>query len=773
MAVKTRTRLALATGGLLLLAASTAWADGDARKWAAIRKWSGTVKVRLTFKAAHTEGDTTTTTTVSRSLQAKVIFEIDPDKTQVEANDIVTWHSTTCQVIAEVDDEAKSSGGGTMMRESMRASGAGEDCELHLAIEAGPNRKARYTFTPPSSDVKGTMVFEITGAPAFTEAQNINVGVSRGGALLSPDNGCCEGPLPADGESITRTVTIANATAPSLGPFAIQGDAATAVIEWDLSPDGNGRPTVTLTGCTDLMTGESATAQATGKPAGGTYRWWSAPPDPISFSPLGGSASLTGGKPGTTTVHVEYTAPGGKKAEASQPGSSARVISINGGTPIPTIGLYDAKAQRLTAKRTVPLQVEPAGDLNLTFAPADYSVASVVSHGTTLELQGAQCGTTTIQGQSRCGQKAGPVATVQVVACDDDVIADLTRQRTDAQHLVSENLKAVAELLNDPAFKKADDIDVDTAKAVLDTAKVLTKVVPVGQGIKTAGKVLSAASMINKFMKDDMAGVGTSAAMQVLKTTAVGAAVDVISVVKDIAGAMSSYKQVAAEMGTIVGTGERMNELEARMNGYMQQLDVIDKRLNGTCKSCSQSAPPQPGTSGQPGQSAPPGQGSPPAQVPPGPPPPPGAPPGSGTQPPGAPPVTPPAGQTGGAQGQPAGQGGVALNLSPICEPATIKGFSENTLGGYGRTVEQHRAVLQEILTAADLPAPQRLAPFKAASAKVDAFLTASQTFDQEANDFISGSKNCSGEAKGKIGTINVKGNAATKKALLVVKPGK
>jgi hypothetical protein len=115
----------------------------------------------------------------------------------------------------------------------------------------------------------------------------------------------------------------------------------------------------------------------------------------------------------------------------------------------------------------------------------------------------------------------------------------------------------------------------------------------------------------------------------------------------------------------------------------------------------------------------------------------------------------------------------VALNLSPICEPATIKGFSENTLGGYGRTVEQHRAVLQEILTAADLPAPQRLAPFKAASAKVDAFLTASQTFDQEANDFISGSKNCSGEAKGKIGTINVKGNAATKKALLVVKPGK
>lgn len=158
-------RVTLATAGLLL-AASTLWADGDARKWAAIKKWTGTVNVRLTFKGTRTEGDSTSTTTVSHSLQAKVTFEIDPDKTQVEANDIVTWHSTSCQVTAQVDDEEKPSAGGEVMRQTMRASGAGEDCELHLAIEAGPGRKARYSFTPPSFDVDGTMVFEVSPAPA-------------------------------------------------------------------------------------------------------------------------------------------------------------------------------------------------------------------------------------------------------------------------------------------------------------------------------------------------------------------------------------------------------------------------------------------------------------------------------------------------------------------------------------------------------------------------------------------------------------------------------
>jgi hypothetical protein len=41
----------LATAGLLL-ASSTVRADGHARKWAAIKKWTGTVNVRLTFKGA-------------------------------------------------------------------------------------------------------------------------------------------------------------------------------------------------------------------------------------------------------------------------------------------------------------------------------------------------------------------------------------------------------------------------------------------------------------------------------------------------------------------------------------------------------------------------------------------------------------------------------------------------------------------------------------------------------------------------------------------------
>lgn len=151
MASPSRTGVTLATVGMLLPASSTVWADGDARTWAAVKKWTGTATVRVTYKTARTVDGTSITMSVSRLLSAKVTFEIDKDKTPVDESGIVSWHSTTCEVTGNVQDEAKAVGSdGGVMRETWRASGPGDDCELHLAIEAGPGRKERYSFAPSS-----------------------------------------------------------------------------------------------------------------------------------------------------------------------------------------------------------------------------------------------------------------------------------------------------------------------------------------------------------------------------------------------------------------------------------------------------------------------------------------------------------------------------------------------------------------------------------------------------------------------------------------------
>jgi hypothetical protein len=344
------------------------------------------------------------------------------------------------------------------------------------------------------------------------------------------------------------------------------------------------RPVLTLAGCADVAVGGSGTVTATAKPAGGKFRFWTDDAERVvEVAPLGASASLTGLAPGRGTLHVEYTAPDGQTVTESKSLSCARVVSLNGGSPVVQIGWYDAQGKKLTATRDIPVVVEPQGEAGLlNFIPAS-PLISAVGIDDQLRLQGLQLGRTTLQGQTQCGQKTGPVLTVEVVPCDNEVIAELRRQHQQASSRLANNRKQQTEITADEEFDRAaregakhiGELAEKTQELVIATAGA-------GKGAPAAVKELSAAMDRLSVAKDLLTGNYGSAQLQ---TLIIAADIAIAGVVKTGMEAADLAAKVGQDLGTMVGAANQLESLQEQEKKTQSEVAELERRLFQLCRA--------------------------------------------------------------------------------------------------------------------------------------------------------------------------------------------
>lgn len=254
------------------------------------------------------------------------------------------------------------------------------------------------------------------------------------------------------------------------------------------------KPEVTLLGCSELEVGGQSMVVATGKPVGGTFRFWAEPSSMMTVENDGSSANLTGTTPERGNLFVEYITPDGKTAQTSQVASCVKVEKYNGGQPIPQIALYDIDGKKLQGIKTVPVDAQPANAAELVkFVPADPGVISALGVGSEVTLQGLRTGTTTLQAKTNCGEDTGPAVEVEVVNCDDETIATLERMQEAALENLEEATERLQETAGSEEFEKARD------ELVSSTIELLAKAgLTIFANGKTSGAVKVAAEIADK-----------------------------------------------------------------------------------------------------------------------------------------------------------------------------------------------------------------------------------------------------------------------------------
>jgi hypothetical protein len=565
--------------------------------------------------------------------------------------------------------------------------------------------------------------------------------------------------------------------------------------DWKVAPAGAQNVNLAVTGCADVASGSKSQLTARGEPAGGSYRWWTEPEQVIALAPQGASAALSGGKPGFTTVHVEYTAPGGKKEQATQPATHVRVVSINQGGAVAKLGLYDADGKPRSQTRSIPLQVEPAGDTHLAFPAADPGVVTVANHGSSLELQALRAGKTTIQGQVACsGHKTGPVAAIEVVPCDDAVIAELKKRSADAQRDIKDVGKEMNEAVTDPAFEHAaEQATKDWADMTVSAMKLVTA--PASGAAAGAMTAMTAAySMLKGEIfggEGDVAGAEVDIAKEGLgksheasvnklggsafdgslakydRFVKAGKAVDalgkVVSFASDANAFDESLKQLTEHAGTLEDTARRVQDLEKQLQKHGQKFISADDMLT----FCKRAAASQQG-----GQQA--GGSQPPASVPP-----PASPPSPGSRKDVAEPAaTPSAGDPPGG-GDPAGDsetagsgaehpprdsgsdqdGGVGADLDDLLQlearcQKPMEQFAGKTLVDFQGEAEKARRALDDANRTANLPEAERRQRLAAGLPTLETFLAKADSFEKARSGLVESTRGCNQDVPAATGAV-------------------
>ncbi len=571
------------------------------------------------------------------------------------------------------------------------------------------------------------------------------------------------------------------------------------------APDEPKKPDVTLTGCTELGVDQQGTATAMGQPAGGSYRFWVDPSSTLGVQAQGATANLNGTTPGRATLHVEYSALDGKTAQASQPATCLRVDSINGGQPVPKIGLFDVLGKRTAATRSVPVSVQPsgAGDL-LVFKPADAAVLSAVGEGDSVLLQGVRVGKTTIQATTKCGGVTGPIATVEVVRCDDEVLAKLKEE----QRIVEENLKqALAEdgrIRNSKEFQETD-IGESTADLLIKTGGLIIGTLAGGKGaakgVETAADIYGYGSNLRDALKGDTESVVTSA----VQTLAQAAKAAALSAILDAREAYQAADKFGKDLGALEAAAERLEATRRWIDHWSRlQEDVV--RRQKICRTGGEEPPPQepepstkkdpPKKDPQPRKDPQPKKDPPVTTEPPPPGNPPSEPPGDKPgEPPEEPPSPPPptseprhfglpyeegkcgCGQ-GGSTGQAPGIGQVSgtgqamstagqapelgVDAQGVAEIGKglknlgqcVGQFRDGALTQYQKTLDEWQVVLGEIQAAAKADEAGRKTIVPALIGRMDALLGPTKDFDVAGRTFYEGFKACPAAVEGATGEL-------------------
>jgi len=345
-------------------------------------------------------------------------------------------------------------------------------------------------------------------------------------------------------------------------------------------------PKLALDGCTDLVPGKTARVTARAEPGGGSFRWWTEPSRVVAVEGTGGGVTLRGQAPGRTTLHVEYTAPGGKKVEASRPASCLKLVSVNGGAPLPEVVQWEDEGSFDPSwLRKVPLEVEPAGGGDLVrFSVADPSVLGTTTEARSLVVQGIRDGETTIQAQSPCGEKLGAAMAVSVARCHKDYVARLRRELDQLKKESDEISKKLAQVLDNPRFRKAaDEIAWDTGMLAFETAKAIASAGGAGAagtklegGAEALAGLLEAADGVLKALQGQEAEFALDRALQKAKAKTAAA-------IKDLFSAVEAANKFGDDLGRLIETADAVAQIEEWRERNTRLFKEVVEKLN-RCK---------------------------------------------------------------------------------------------------------------------------------------------------------------------------------------------
>jgi hypothetical protein len=347
------------------------------------------------------------------------------------------------------------------------------------------------------------------------------------------------------------------------------------------------KPLVTLYGCSERAAGEQGNVIASGKPEGGTYRFWVEPGDIFNVEPDGeSSANLTGASPGKGTLYVEYTTPEGKTNQTSQAASCVKIENYNGGQPIPQIALYDIDGKKLPGIKTVPVDAQPENASELVkFEPADPGVLTAVGVGNEVTLQGLRTGKTNLQAKTNCGEAVGPSVEVEVVNCDEETIAKLAEMMKIAQENQKEAMEEIEKITDSEEYKEAAD---HITKSTLELAEKTALTIASGgktsghlhEGVEIAEAIATMKDLLTSGSSDQLAFNEFSAMMKVTGVKALKAIAGVSEVMK-------AADEFGENLGKLMGTEiELKGAMERAENANKQIIEIV--RLQKICRSSEQ-----------------------------------------------------------------------------------------------------------------------------------------------------------------------------------------
>lgn len=360
------------------------------------------------------------------------------------------------------------------------------------------------------------------------------------------------------------------------------------------------KPVLTLIGCSELGVGENSMVVATGKPEGGTFRFWAEPSSMLTVKTDGSSADITGATPGKGTLYVEYTSPEGKINQTSQPASCVKIENYNGGQPIPQIALYDIDGKKLQGIKTVPVDAQPENASELVkFEPADPGVLTATGLGGEVTLQGLRPGTTTLQAKTKCGETTGPAVEVEVVNCDDETIATLERMKKAAMENLVDATERLQKTAGSEEFEKARDELVSSTRELLAKAaltiiangKSPTTAIKVAAEIADKGAALSEmfASSSMEELKDNFGKTASGESFEKIVEKQFGEKVGELwgkslSAAIGVVEVQQAAKKFGENIGELLKHDDVMKSLMDNYEQAMRNFDRITKRLN-VCKS--------------------------------------------------------------------------------------------------------------------------------------------------------------------------------------------
>ncbi len=358
------------------------------------------------------------------------------------------------------------------------------------------------------------------------------------------------------------------------------------------------KPEVTILGCSDLEVGGQSMMAATGKPVGGTFRFWAEPSSILTVEADGSSANITGASPGKGTLYVEYTTPDGKTAQSSQTASCVKIESYNGRQAIPQIALYDIDGKKLPGIKTVPVEAQPANASELVkFVPADPGVLSAVGVGSEVTLQAMRVGTTTLQAKTNCDEPTGPSVEVEVVNCDDETIATLERMKKAAMENLVEATENLQKTAGSKEFEKARDELVSSTVELL--AKAGLTIIANGKtsgAVKVAAEIADKGSALSEIiassnpeeLKNNIGKTASGESFEQIVEKQFGEAVGELwgkslSAAIGVAEVQQAARKFGDNIGEILKHEDVMKGLADNYEQAMRNFDRISKRLN-VCK---------------------------------------------------------------------------------------------------------------------------------------------------------------------------------------------